>query len=133
MQDEQNGNPSPQEQKELNALQKVKSAQTLITAATIAAPVSLIFGGVLLSSLALVCGVVGYRRLSGVETSRVQDSNAVEAAKKSARMALVMCGVALALNAVSMAVFLQSGGMGIIDGAGATQSPEATPSPSVWG
>ena len=120
-------------QGEPDTIRQIKSAQTLITISTIAAPVSLLFGGVLLSSAAIVCGIVGMRKLGKIQAHGQQERNAIQVALKSARMAIVMSGIALALNAVSMMWFLESGGMSIIDGTTTTQTPEATPSSSIWG
>ncbi len=94
--------PEQNEQDTLELMRKIKSAQTLITVATIAAPVSLLFGGVLLSSIALVCGWIGYRRLKSIPIRTQQEIEAIHVAGKSARMTLIMCVIALCLNAASM-------------------------------
>ena len=86
---------------EKTSFEQIKSAQTMITIATIAAPVSLIFGGVLLSSIALICGFVGRKRLSKVSAANAHEAAAIQSAAKSVKMAIIMCVIALSLNLIS--------------------------------
>ena len=120
-------------------IKEIKSAQTFITVATIAAPVSLLFGGVLLSSIALICGIVGQRKLKSIHPKTAQEKAAIQVALKSVRMALIMCAIALVLNAVSMYFMyptyleiLESGDTSALQGGSAQPSSNSQPS-SVWG
>ena len=123
----------------LSTVERIKSAQKLITIATIAAPVSLLIGGVLLSSIALICGIIGMRRLRSINAKTAHEMNAIQPALRSARMTLIMCGIALALNAVSLAMMyptymeiLQGETLTNLDSAGITTNDGGQES-SIWG
>ncbi|WP_302962766.1 hypothetical protein [uncultured Adlercreutzia sp.] len=122
---------------------ELKSARTLATIATIAGPVSLIIGGVALSTVALVCGIIAFakvrRTLAAMEPSERLYARAL---KQTALMGIVIAAVALTLNAVSVALMMpvlleamQTGDYSAIlgDAAGSIQDVPGTGGGSAWG
>lgn len=81
---------------------ELKSVRNLIVAASIAGPVSLFFGGVLLSSVGLVCGFLGLRKLKKLSAKNSSFAEAASRVLKSVYVAMAISGVALILNAVSL-------------------------------
>ena len=80
----------------------LRSAQTKITFAYIAGPLSLFLGGMLLGCIGLICAGLAYRSLGQLERKEASIAQAAAKLKKSARTALIFCCVAFFLNAVSM-------------------------------
>lgn len=126
----------------LDAIDQIKKAQRFITIATIAAPVSLFIGGTLLSGIALILGIIGYSKLKKLPLTAARQGEIVNAAMRSARMAMVMCGIALALNVVSMMymfpAYLELFETGELEalmggGAGAGGTAAGGGTSSVWG
>ncbi len=124
------------EQSELN------SARTLSTIATIGGPVSFIIGGVLLSSVSLICALLAF-----FKTKRVLDNPSspflayAKALRQTAIMGLFISLVALVLNIIGVVTMmpilldaLQSGDYSSILGNGvtATQAPSSS-GESAWG
>lgn len=56
-----NGVPVPSSN--MNDLRELKKAQTMVMVASVAGPVSLFIGGVLLSGVGLVCAIIALRKL----------------------------------------------------------------------
>lgn len=144
MQNENNGIQTPNNDSNLEKMRQIKSAQTLVTVATIAAPVSLLFGGTLLSSVALICALVGRSKLNKISGgSEIAEVLAVAA--KSTRMTIIMCVIALALNIFSMVTMypvyleaLESGDLSNLIPFGSSAESGSLPSAgnqpsSVWG
>ena len=57
-----NGVPVPSSN--MNDLRELKKAQTMVMVASVAGPVSLFIGGVLLSGVGLVCAIIALRKLN---------------------------------------------------------------------
>ncbi|MBR5259934.1 MAG: hypothetical protein IKV48_05630 [Eggerthellaceae bacterium] len=119
---------------EKSSFEQIKSAQTMITIATIAAPVSLIFGGVLLSAIAFICGPVGRKRLLKVTPSNAAEATAMQSAAKSVKMALIMCVIALSLNLIS-AYMMYPAYIELLQTAGTADisTSTVTTQSSIWG
>lgn len=84
-----------------NDLKDLKTSQTLVMVASIAGPVSLFIGGVLLSTVGLVCAIIGLRKLSVLSGRQTGIAAMALRFKRSAIIGLVVCGIALILNAIS--------------------------------
>lgn len=88
---------------------RLASTRKLITFANIAGPVSLIIGGVLLSTAGLICSLVARSRINAMLKAQPQDqafSEKVLQAAKPGAIALVICTIALVLNVLSLALVL---------------------------
>lgn len=94
-----NGVPVPSPN--MNDLRELKRAQTLVMVASVAGPVSLFIGGVLLSGIGLVCAVIAFRKLKRIIEKRTDVSALAQRLKRSAIIGIAVCGVAFALNAIS--------------------------------
>lgn len=129
--------PSPSSDYEL------KSARTLATVATVAGPVSLIIGGVALSTVALVCGIIAFVKARRVLRSNdPADNFYAQALRRTALMGIVVGAAALVLNGVSVALMMpalleamQTGDYTAIlgDAAGSLQDAPASGGGSAWG
>ncbi|MEG1513163.1 MAG: hypothetical protein RR362_05535 [Raoultibacter sp.] len=84
--------PSPQEMKML------KNAQTMVIAGNIAGPVSLMFGGVLLSSIALIIEIIACTKLSKLAKGKTPFAQAASRLRRANIVGLVICAAAVALN-----------------------------------
>ena len=82
---------------EEDRLKRLKSVQNLNTVSFIAGPVSLLFGGVLLSLIALICAIVSFARIRRLRPAPGQDALADSLYGQSV-VALVITAVAFALN-----------------------------------
>lgn len=87
-------------------LRNVKSARTLIMVANIAGPVSLFIGGVLLGTAGLVCGIIGYRKLSALLKKKSEVADIAIRLRRSSIVAMVICSVAIILNAIAIYLML---------------------------
>lgn len=87
-------------------LRNVKSARTLIMVANIAGPVSLFIGGVLLGTAGLVCGIIGYRKLSVLLKKKSEVADIAIRLRRSSIVAMVICSVAIILNAIAIYLML---------------------------
>ena len=116
------------------------SVQRFINAAQIMALVSLIIGGVVLSSAAVITAFVGLRKasaLAGESNANEGERDQAQRIRRAAFVGLVMSVLALALNVVALILFypqfleaMQNGGYGMLFGGGqaATGGSE-----SIWG
>ena len=68
MQEPQDFRPPTNGSSESERLTLLKSAQTLVTISIIGGPVSLIIGGVLLSTIALICGILAFTKIKRAAT-----------------------------------------------------------------
>lgn len=98
-QTEFNGAPVPSSN--MNDLRELKKSQTMVMVASIAGPVSLFIGGVLLSGVGLVCAILAFRKLKKLIAKHTDVSVLAQRLKRSAIVGMAVCGVAFALNAIS--------------------------------
>lgn len=111
---------------------KLASARKLITFANIAGPVSLIIGGVLLSTAGLICSLIARSRINTMLKEQPQDrvfSQKVMQAAKPGAIALIICTIALVLNVISLALVMpavleasQTGNLTTLFGSGAVNT-----------
>lgn len=121
--------------------QKLASTRKLITFANIAGPVSLIIGGVLLSTAGLICSLIARSRINTMLKEQPQDqafSQKVMRAAKPGAIALIICTIALVLNVISLALVMpavleatQTGNLTTLFGSGAVNT--AGTASSTWG
>lgn len=107
----------------------------LVSAAKIMALVSLVIGGVILSSASIIVAVVAYRRI--LQSSNLDDGMRLSDLKRSAIAAIVVSVLALALNTAALAVIypmviemLESGDYASLWGSSA---PSTGSGGSFWG
>ena len=84
--------------------QTLRSARSQTTFAFIAGPLSLFVGGMLLGTIGVICAFLAYRKLHSLAQKTNETASIARGMLKSARTALVICLVAVALNAVSCAI-----------------------------
>lgn len=116
-----------------------KSIRRFVTASQITALVSLIIGGVPLSTVAVVLGLIGRSKANGWALNPNDPNRGIwMQLRRSATVAAIMGAVALALNAISLAMvypvmmdMLQNGDLGSLTGAGTGSGSGG--SSSVWG
>ena len=133
---------SPREENQSPEERKLLSARRLITFANIAGPVSIIIGGVILSGAGLICAFIARRKINDLLGSNRSENEAfkqrVLTAARPGAVALVICAIALVLNAISVAIMMpmllsamQSGDMQtLLGGSGANAAASIT---STWG
>lgn len=136
---EDNKNVLSEEQSKAFAMQQLSSAQTLATISIIAAPVSLIIGGLPLGIVALICGLVA---LSKVRSAmRVDEANAIAAnLQRQVTLGIAVSAISLVLNAVSLILimpafieYMQTGDLDkLVSSLGNTASTSSSASTSVW-
>lgn len=97
---------APNLQPNLLDAQQLKKAQNLVMVANIAGPVSLFIGGVLLSTVGLVCAVVAFAKLKKLETKDARIAMTAKQLKRSSIVGIVICAIALVLNAISFFILL---------------------------
>ncbi len=121
-----------------NALdsRSLQTARTLTMFSSIAGPVSLFIGGVLLSGAGIVCGIIAWRKLKALGSRETEIAEAANQLKKSCVIALVFCAVAFVLNAISFAfsfsallAMVESGELAEL----ATEASSGAASTSTWG
>lgn len=120
---------------------KLASTRKLITFANIAGPVSLIIGGVLLSTAGLICSLIARSRINTMLKEQPQDqvfSQKVMQAAKPSAIALIICTIALVLNVISLALVMpalleasQTGNLTTLFGGGAVNTTGTAT--STWG
>lgn len=89
---------------ERDEVPRFESARKFIMASQITALVSLFFGGMLLSCVAIVLAVLGFRILSEIAANRVDQPYVQKALKRSGLIAIGMSVLALVVNAVTLFV-----------------------------
>lgn len=82
----------------------LKTAHSQINVALVFGPISLFLGGMLLGVVGIILAVLGLRKLNGLIEKNSPFSADAERLKKSARIALIVCGIAIALNFVSFVI-----------------------------
>ena len=117
--------------------QTLRSARSQTTFAFIAGPLSLFVGGMLLGTIGAICAFLAYRKLHSLAQKTNETASIARGMLKSARTALVICLVAVALNAVSFAIMfpvieqmLQSGDFASVAG---NMSAGTAAGTSTWG
>ena len=113
----------------------------MITAAQIMSLVSLVIGGVVLSTAALIVAILGYRRILGnVGASAPNMAPSWVLLKKTAVVAIVMSCIALFANVATLILFypafiemLQTGDIASYLEANGLSSGSSTSSGSFWG
>lgn len=119
-------------------LDDFKRARRYTMAAQIMAIASLFLGGVILSGVALLLGVLAYSKLNKIAMARTGEPDIQHALRRSGVMAIVVSAIALALNAITV-VFLypylseimQSASLGTLSGTSA--STNAGSGSATWG
>lgn len=133
--------PTPDQAKALAELD-LKSARTLSTVAAIAGPVSFIIGGIALSTVALVCAIIGFVKIKHVETGIDDRQKAYAAAVRQTLVwGLVIGAIALVVNIVGVALMMpvlmeamQTGDFSSILGQGANvAAPSSGGGGNAWG
>lgn len=111
------------------------SARKFITASQVAAVVSLVIGGVLLSSIAVVLAIIGFRKLNEIARGHTDQIEAHFALRRSGILAIGISVAALIINAVSLIFFypmvvesLSAGGFGGLFPGGTSTAPSPAPS-----
>ena len=84
--------------------QTLRSARSQTTFAFIAGPLSLFVGGMLLGTIGVICAFLANRKLHSLAQKTNETASIARGMLKTARTALVICLVAVALNAVSFAI-----------------------------
>ena len=117
--------------------QTLRSARSQTTFAFIAGPLSLFVGGMLLGTIGVICAFLANRKLHSLAQKTNETASIARGMLKSARTALVICLVAIALNAVSFAIMfpvieqmLQSGDFASVAG---NMSAGTAAGTSTWG
>lgn len=82
---------------------QIKSVQTLSSVAIIASPVSLVFGGVLLSLVALICATIGRSKLNALKGASGVEEPVAKMLTRQNTVGLVVSAAALIINAVAFA------------------------------
>ena len=79
----------------------LKIAQNLTLVGSLAGPVSLFIGGVLLGLAGLTCAIIGFRKLNKLTETNPNMHLIIKRVKRSSIIAMVICGIAIVLNAIS--------------------------------
>ena len=115
----------------------LRSARSQTTFAFIAGPLSLLIGGMLLGIIGTICAFLAYRKLHSLAQKTNETASIARRMLKSTRTALIICLVAVTLNAVSFAIMfpvieqmLQSGDFASVAG---NMSAGTAAGTSTWG
>ncbi len=95
-----NQNPRPNVSDDL----LLKTAKSQINVAFVFGPISLFLGGMLLGIVGVILGVLALRKISSLEAKQSPVLTDAQALRRSAYIAMGLCGVAIALNLVSFVV-----------------------------
>lgn len=87
---------------EQDKFQTLKRIQTLAIIASIAGPVSILFGGLLLNIVALIIGLVAFSRIRKFLENNPDDAKLAQPLRTTCIIALVGCSVAMVLNIVQV-------------------------------
>lgn len=121
---------------------QLKSAQTLVMIGIIGGPVSMLFGGVLLSIIALVCGIIGYCKVNSVLQQSKSTDDIAKSLQRQALVAIAVSAIAAVFNVVYlvsimpvMLEMLQSGDFAnlLSDLGIQSESSSASSASSIWG
>lgn len=119
----------------------LKSARTLATVASIAGPISLIVGGVALSTVALACAIIALVKIRNAQSQADESIRAyIKALRQTAFMAVLVSSIALVVNAVGVALMMpvlmeamQTGDFSAILGEGASLAAQPSSGGNAWG
>jgi hypothetical protein len=84
--------------------EEIRRAQRLTFIASTCGIFSLFFGGIILGTIGLITAIVGYRRLGRIGERYPHDPRIMQALKHNGRLSITVCGIALALNVVSLII-----------------------------
>lgn len=134
------GNEQNEDRRQQERLQQLKSCQTLTTIALIGAPVSLLFGGLALSTAALVCAIVALVKLRKIVTPDDMPGSLERTLYTQALIALVISIVAMTLTVVALIYMfgaimeaMQTGDISrLFDAASSVTPQEPSPDVSIW-
>lgn len=116
-------------------MKDTKTIQTLASVSLIGGPLSLIIGGVLLSTASLVCGIIALVMVRSSKTSFDESisANIQQTLMRQAIIGIAMCALALAVNAISLAMMMpavfdavQSGDYSSVFGGGSASGDSAS-------
>lgn len=121
----------------------LKTAHSQINVALVLGPISLFLGGMLLGIVGVILAVLGMRKLDGlIAKSSVYKADA-ERLKKSARIAMIVCAIAITLNFISFVIMyptimemIDSGQLDALLGSSGTMSSGSSTgssASSTWG
>ncbi len=128
-------------------MRDIKTIQTLGSIAIIASPVSLVFGGVLLSLVALVCALVGRSKLKVLGATDEASQEVLDALGRQMKVALIVSIATLVINGIFSAFMfsylmqaMQSGDLSQLgqmmgfdpNSLGGSGEPDAAPEGSLW-
>lgn len=97
---------SPRPNPNFQANRDLKVAQNLVLVASLAGPISIFIGGVLLSTAGLVCAIIGLRKVLTLIAKEPELKPIAAMTKRSGMLALVFCSIALVLNLISFFIML---------------------------
>ncbi len=80
---------------------QIKRGRTLLTIANVAGPISLFIGGVLLSGIGLVCGIVSFVKFKRVGDGHPEKPLVGKLLKRQAAVGIGISGIALVINLVA--------------------------------
>lgn len=129
--------PPQNYQPNVSDVRQVQTARSLITFVNIAGPISLLFGGMLLSGIGLICGFIARHKLDVLSERNTEIAQSASDMKRACRISLIICGVAFAINAVC-AAFAVSTMLGMMESGEFAEIVEGlsgnnTSSSSTWG
>lgn len=81
---------------------ELKSAQSLVIAASITGPISMLVGGVFLGVVGLVCGILAFRKIKGLMGKGGAIAFMARKLRTACIIALVVTAIALVLNIVNV-------------------------------
>lgn len=84
--------------------EEIRRAQRLTFIASTCGIFSLFFGGIVLGAIGLITAIVGYRRLGRIGERYPHDPRIMQALKHNGRLSITVCGIALALNVISLII-----------------------------
>ena len=85
---------------------ELKSAQTLTTVAMICGPVSLLIGGVILSTVAIICAVLAYWKTKKLQPKNGTQEELIRKVNRTAVITTVIGIAALVVNAIYVAMMM---------------------------
>ena len=129
-----------EEQRQQIQLKQMRTCQTLNMVALVGSPVSLIIGGLALSTASLVCAIVSYVKMRRIISPNDPVGSVQRTLFRQSTIALVASSVCMALNVVAFAYMfgaimqaVQTGDVsGLFDSFGTSPSESSAPSKSIW-
>ena len=114
----------------------LKKIRSLLLAANIMGPVSLLLGGFVLSAIGFICGMVALKNIKKLNIEKGMNGFMYDSLKRSATMSISICAIAFGLNLIAFIVawpmisqMIQTGDYSsVMSGA-----PAGSPDSSLWG